>query len=139
MLTWRRVLHELGGLLTTRKVSFDANLVQSATLASLLIQLEAHKITTKSAKTILATIFTGDQRSVEDIIEQDDLAVREIDAAVLTEAAQHLVERHSDMAQKVRSGQKGKFQWFVGQLIREYDGKVDAQKAAAALKPFLDS
>ena len=118
---------------------FNANPVQPTALARLLLELKSNKITARSAKTVLTEIFEGDQRGVDEIINQDDLSIRQIDAGALDEAACELVEKHPEMAQKVRDGQKGKFQWFVGQLIRHYGGKIDAQKAAAALKPLLDS
>ena len=138
-LTNRRTLHELGGLLSSFNLPFDANPIQPAALATLLLELKAKKITAKSAKTALTRIFEGDKRSVDEIIDQEDLSIRQIDVGALNEVARKLVEKHPDMAQKVRNGQKGKFQWFVGQLIRHYEGKIDAQKATTALEPLLNS
>ena len=99
--------------------------------------MDAKQITTNSAKTVLARLFEGDQRNVEDIIAQDELSVRHVDAEGLNVAAKELVEKHPDMALKVLQGQKGKFQWFVGQLIKQNQGRLDAKKAAAALEPLL--
>ena len=132
-----RILHELCGLLSSNDRTFHSNPVSAGVLASILKFLKEGRITGRSAKNILALVFNGDNRSIEEIIDQDGLAVQQLDEEVYAEAARRLVEQNADMAEKVRNGQKGKFQWFVGQLMRQGQGKFDAQKAAAALKPLL--
>jgi aspartyl-tRNA(Asn)/glutamyl-tRNA(Gln) amidotransferase subunit B len=118
-------------------ITFDANPVTVDSLVAILDNLLGGRITGSSAKSILSMIFNGDLRGAQQIIEEDDLAVQQLDEDVYTKAALRLIEQNPEKAQKVRNGEKGKFQWFVGQMIRESQGKIDAKKAASALKPLL--
>lgn len=81
-------------------------------------------------------VFEGDGREVKEIIKQNNLEIQHLSEEYVL-VAKALVEANPDIANKVRNGQKGKFQWFVGQLIRQGRGKVDAEKAASVLRPLL--
>ena len=133
-----RILHEIGGLLNATNLTFNANPISADALASLLTEIEGERITRPSAKSVLLRVFHGDQRRVQEVIKQDRLEILQVDEEMLSMTAQQLVDQHPDVAQKARSGQKPKFDWFVGQLIRQFQGKLDPRKATAALKPFLD-
>ena len=137
MLASNWILHEVGGHLSMTATPFETNPISASTLASLLQELEVGTITGHSAKSILGMVFEGDDRGIPEIIKQDRFAVQQLDEESYHRLAQAVVERFPDMADKVRKGQKGKLQWFVGQLMRQREGKIDAQKAAAALKPLL--
>lgn len=106
-------------------------------LASILTHLDRNEISGKTAKAILSMVFDGDKRSVPSIIEMEDLAIQHLAPEYYHAAAQALVDEHADMANKVRQGQLGKLQWFVGQLMRQEAGRADAQKAREAFESVL--
>ena len=82
-------------------------------------------------------VFEGDSRDVGQIIKQDNLEIQHLSEEEHISAAKRLIEANPEIADKVRKGQKGKLQWFVGQLIRQGGNKVDAEKAVAVLRPLL--
>ena len=133
-----RVLHELGGLLTTAEVGFIDSEVSAVALASIITNLSSGKITGKAAKEILFMVFHGDKRDVTEIIRAEGLEIQQLDPGEYLKIAISLVVEHPDMAKKVRGGEKGKLQWFVGLMLRQSKGKMDAGKATHALKQALE-
>ena len=82
--------------------------------------------------------FNGDARPINEIVEQDDLALKVLSREEYLSMAQQLCEVSPDMVQKVRNkGQTAKLKWFVGQMMRVGEGKVEAEKAEAILKEVL--
>lgn len=137
MLIIGRILHELGGLLTKSQTSFHESCVSPVALAAIISALGANKITGKTAKQLLLMVFDGDVRDVETIIIQENLELQHLSDDEYAEMAQNIVEGNPAMAEKVRSGQTEKLQWFVGLMVRGGKGKVEAQRAAGVLRPYL--
>ena len=54
------------------------------------------------------------------------------------EVAANLVASHPDVVNKICSGQRGKLQWLVGQMVRMGGGKVEAKKAEEALNGCIE-
>lgn len=131
------VIHELGGLFSATETEFSADSVYAESLAAIIENLHNGKITGRTAKQLLSTIFRGDDkgRKVDDMIIEDNLLIQQLSEEEYLNMAEAVVQENEEMAEKVRQGQKGKLQWFVGQMMRR--GKVDARKAAAALGPVL--
>ena len=79
--------------------------------------------------------FDGDTRDINLIIKEETLELRGLTDQEYEEMARGLVCENEEMAEKIRSGgQMGKLQWFVGQMMRQGEGKVEAVKAEAILK-----
>lgn len=131
------MLHELGGLLSTSGVEFDESVVRPKELASILKNLHEGRISGKSAKEILSLVFNGDQRRVKEIITENGLEVQQLSEKLYNSTAKSLIEQHPEMAAKVRAGESGKLQWFVGQMLRQSKGRMEAGKAINALKHSL--
>ena len=51
--------------------------------------------------------------------------------------ARSVLEQHPDMVHQIKSGQKGKMKFLVGQMMRTGHGSVVALKAEAALNAEL--
>ena len=133
-----RVLHELGGLLNTANVPFSPTIVPPRSMVSILQNLDEGKITGSTAKRLLAMIFDGDNREVNTIIDQDNLSLQRLSREEYTTMAQALLDDDPQKVEQIQKGkQLGKLKFFVGQMMRQGSGRVEAQKAEAVLKELL--
>ena len=107
-------------------------------MVSILQNLDEGKITGSTAKKLLAMIFEGDKRDVNTIIEEDDLSLQHLSREEYIMMAQALLDKDPKTVEKIQTGkQLGKLKFFVGQMMRQGSGKVEAQKAEAVLKELL--
>lgn len=134
-----RTLHELGGLLSASETSFSDAQVPADALAIIIQNLLQKRITGRTAKQLLSIAFDGDTRDINLIIKEQNLELRSLTDHEYEDMAQGLMSSNQEMAEKIRSGgQMGKLQWFVGQMMRQGEGKVEAGKAKATLKRLLE-
>ena len=107
-------------------------------MVSILQNLAEGKITGSTAKKILALVFNGDERDVNTIIEQDDLSLQRLSRDEYVTMAQALLDKDPQKVEQIRKGkQLGKLKFFVGLMMRQGSGKVEAQKAEAVLVELL--
>ncbi len=107
-------------------------------MVSILQNLGEGKITGSTAKKILAMVFDGDKRDVNTIIEQDDMSMQRLSQDAYITMAQALLDKDPKKVEQIRKGkQLGKLNFFVGQMMRQGSGQVEAQKAEAVLKELL--
>lgn len=105
----------------------------------LLQNLQEGNITGSTAKRLLAMLFDGDKRDVNTIIEQDDLSLQRLSQEEYILMAQALLDQDPKKVEQIQKGkQLGKLKYFVGQMMRQGSGRVEAQKAEAALVELLD-
>ncbi|KAK4690486.1 hypothetical protein P7C71_g6316, partial [Lecanoromycetidae sp. Uapishka_2] len=131
-------LHELGGLLSTASIPFSPALVPAPKMADILVTLYGKRITGATAKRLLAKVFDGDGRSIQSIIDADGLGLQHLSQQDYVAMAQTLIEDNEDKVKQIQEKkQLGKVKWFVGQMVRQGEGKVEAQRAEAALKDLL--
>lgn len=132
------VLHELGGLLGAANIPFSPTIVPPRSMLSILQNLDEGKITGRTAKEVLAMVFGGDERDVNTIIEQDDLSLHRLAREEYIMMAQALLDKDPKKVEQIQKGkQLGKLKFFVGQMMRQGSGKVEAQKAEAVLRELL--
>ena len=106
---------------------------------SILRNLHGGKITGSTAKKLLAMLFDGDKRDVNTIIEQDELSLQRLSQEEYTMMAQALLDEDPKKVEEIQKGkQLGKLKFFVGQMMRQGSGRVEAQKAEAVLIELLD-
>lgn len=133
-----RVLHDLGGLLSAAKIPFSPTIVPPRSMVSILQNLNEGKITGGSAKKLLAMVFGGDERDVDTIIKQEDLSLQHLSREEYVMMAQALLEKDPKIVKQIQKAkQLGKLKFFVGQMMRQGSGKVEAQMAEAVLKELL--
>lgn len=107
-------------------------------MVSILQNLDEGKITGSIAKKLLAMVFDGDKRDVNTIIEQDDLSLQHLSREEYIAMAQALLDNDPKTVKKIQNGkQLGKLKFFVGQMMHQGSGRVEAQKAEAVLKELL--
>ncbi|KAF3483787.1 mitochondrial cytochrome c oxidase assembly factor [Arthroderma uncinatum] len=134
------VLHELGGLFSKSDSPWDAQRVPAASLAAIVHLLTTGKITGSTAKSLLATIFDGDDqgRTVQEIVEQEGLTLRPLSREEYVAMAQEVMAKHPQMVAQIQQGQQGKIGFFVGQIKRMGEkGRVEAQRAEQAIRSLL--
>lgn len=106
-------------------------------LARVLEALVRNRITGQSAKRVFLLGLQDNTRGVDSIIRDERLELEKLPEAEYRRMAQNLVDSNQDMAAKVRNGQSGKMMWFVGQMMREGKGSIEADKAKAVLEELL--
>lgn len=133
-----RVLHELGGRLSASDTAFSDNRVAPAAMASIIENLMADRITGRTAKQLLTMVFNGELRDIDTIIEAENMELVRLAREVYLALAQDLILEHSEMVRQIKQkGQVGKVKWFVGQMMRQGEGKVEAARAEAILRELL--
>lgn len=130
-------MHELGGLLSASEKAFSPDIVPAEALASIIRNLLGSRITGRTAKQLLSMVFEGDPRTVHTIIDEENLRLHPLTAEEYQGMAETVISENSQMAEKVKKGQTGKLQFFVGQMMRQGEGRVEAVKAEAILRQLL--
>lgn len=133
-----RVLHELGGRLSASDTAFADNRVTPAAMASIVDSLTADRITGRTAKQLLTMVFDNEPRDINTIIKAENLELVRLPREKYVALAQGLIEENSGMVQQImQKGQMGKLKWFVGQMMRKGEGKVEGPRAEAILRELL--
>ncbi|KAI9677847.1 MAG: hypothetical protein M1829_002344 [Trizodia sp. TS-e1964] len=133
------VLHELGGLLSSSRLSWNDNPLSARSLGDILIPLVSKEITGSTAKQLLLYVLTGDNRPIGQIIKDEGLALRPLSSEEYRELAQAVLDENPSLVKQIqKKGQAGKINWFVGQLMqRGGEGRVEAEQAEAVLRDIL--
>lgn len=110
----------------------------AASMASIVKYLLENRITGRSAKQLLAMIFDGEPRDIEAIIREENMELRHLSREEYILLAQELIRKHTEVVQQIKTKRHGgKVKWFVGQMMRNGNGTVEASKAEAILKELL--
>lgn len=82
-------------------------------------------------------VFAGDPRAVEVIVEEENLRLHPLTVEEYEIMAEEVISGNPQIAEKLKNGQVGKLQFFVGQMMRQGEGRVEAGKAEAVLRRLL--
>ena len=128
---------ELGSLFKDEE--WSAERVPPEVLVSIVQQLLEKRITSRSAKKLLAEKFEGDDRSIDQLIEDFNMQLRPLSPEEYRSLAQILLDEKPDMVRDiVEKGQEKKIKWFVGQMMaRSPEGTVEADVAERTLQELL--
>ena len=138
-LTAFRTIHELGSLLTASEASFESDRFPVQAMASILQHLHDKSISREAAKRSLAKVFDGDRRSIEKMINDEKLRAPAVLSFDYETALSTLASENQKQAEKLKAGQKGIQQFFVGQLMRRGGRGVNPQAALKAVEKFFGS
>lgn len=134
----KRVLHELGGLLSASEQPFSENKVSAAAMALIMKNLIQGRITGSTAKQLLIMAFEGEPRNLDTVIEDQNMWLKVLPREEYLTLAQDLIAENEKMVQQITiKGQHGKFNWLLGQMMRKGGGKLEASKAEAILREVL--
>ncbi|KAL7273347.1 hypothetical protein RUND412_003799 [Rhizina undulata] len=143
VLSW--IIHELGGQLRAANLEWKDNPVDRINLSDLISYVLMGKITSTTAKTLLPRYFppTSDTRSIPEIVEQEDLAIKEMSKEELDEIVEkvlaessHVVEQIHGLAEddpRSAKKKKGLLMFIVGKAMRETGGRVEAGRIEEAI------
>lgn len=136
-LTFSRVLMELGSLYKDEE--WSATRVPPTVLASIIQHLLQKNITSRSAKKLLALKFDGDERPVDQLIQDQNMTLRPLSPQEYRHLAQTLLDEKPDMVRDiVEKGQEKKIKWFVGQMMaRSAEGSVEADVAEGVVREII--
>lgn len=132
------MLHELGGHFNAAATPFDSNRVPPESMVDILANLHQNRITGTTAKQLLAMVFDGDKRAIDIIIKDEKLNLDRLSREEYISMAQSLITRNGDKVDQIQQKrQMGKLKWFVGEMMKQGKGNVEANKAEAILKELL--
>lgn len=132
-----RVLMELGALF--KNDDWSKTRVPSEQLASIIAYLLRKQITGRTAKLLLAMKYQGEDRSVEQIIVDEDMLLHPLSREEYVAMAQQLLVERSDVVKDITEKKRHqKVKWFVGQMMaRGAEGTVEPATAEAVLRELL--
>jgi len=106
-----------------RAIAIEAVPIAPPALAGLIAIVEKGTISSTVAKDVFATMYdTG--RTAAEIVAADGLA-QISDAASLEPIVQRVLAAHPEVVAEIRAGKDRKFQFLVGQVMKETKGKGD--------------
>jgi aspartyl-tRNA(Asn)/glutamyl-tRNA(Gln) amidotransferase subunit B len=134
----------MGELLRTMKergVAIAAVPMRPAALAGLIGVVERGTISSTVAKDVFARMYDSG-RSADEIVAAEGLA-QISDSSSLEPIVRQVVERHQDVVAEIRAGKDRKFQFLVGQAMKETRGKGDPKVVSdmirRAIGPIADA
>lgn len=149
------VLHELGGLgdsgpdfgeIAENPLRIDREgscVVPAEKLAAIISHLEGKRISGKTAKALLQTIFRTHtdaadvdmKKTVDDVIEESDLWFHPLNEQGLKDLFKTVVVGNEAVVNDIINGKEGKVMFLVGQMMRKGEsGQVDPKEAERVIR-----
>jgi aspartyl-tRNA(Asn)/glutamyl-tRNA(Gln) amidotransferase subunit B len=116
--------------------------IQPGMLGRLITLIDSGAIGGKAAKEVFEEMAAsrGGPDAIDDgpdaIVERKGLS-QISDPAVIREAAERVLARHSAQAEQIRAGEQKVFGFLVGQLMKEMRGKANAEVANQVLRELI--
>ena len=105
-------------------------------VADILTLVESAEISGKQAKELFAAL-EGTVRSAREVVDEKGLRVVS-DQGTVEPLCRRVIEQHAAQAAQYRSGKKGVFGFFVGQVMRETKGSADPKLVNEILTRLLE-
>ena len=143
------VLHEMGGLVAD--AAEDDNALQMSSegdciiphrkLADLIHHLDNNRLTGKSAKKLLTSLFemgtTDEQMEVKQMIDTEGLWFRPLSSQEYEELAKSILDMQ--VVEEILGGKVGKVNFLLGKMMRaDGEGRVDAKEATTVLRRVIE-
>jgi aspartyl-tRNA(Asn)/glutamyl-tRNA(Gln) amidotransferase subunit B len=120
-----------------RAIDIDLVPITPAALAGLIAIVEQGTISSTVAKDVFATMYeTG--RAAADIVAADGLA-QISDSSSLAPIVRRVIDAHPDVVAEIRAGKDRKFQFLVGQVMKETRGKGDPKLVTDLMRAAINS
>jgi aspartyl-tRNA(Asn)/glutamyl-tRNA(Gln) amidotransferase subunit B len=118
-----------------RAIEVEAVPVTPVALAGLIAIIEKGTISSTVAKDVFAKMYdTG--REAAEIVDADGLA-QISDTSSLAPLVRRVVDAHPDVTAEIRAGKDRKFQFLVGQVMKETKGKGDPKLITDLMKAAI--
>ena len=84
-------------------------------------------------------VFEGDTREIENIIQEENMALQHLSQEQYEAMARELIDENPDIVKQIKEkGRAGKIKWFLGQMMRKGGSQVVAIKAEAVIRQLLE-
>ena len=120
-----------------RAIEIDAVPITPAALAGLIAIVEKGTISSTVAKDVFAKMYDSG-RAAADIVAADGLA-QISDSSSLEPIVKRVVGAHPDIVAEIRAGKDRKFQFLVGQVMKETKGKGDPKLVTELMQAAINS
>ncbi|CCD50221.1 similar to glutamyl-tRNA(gln) amidotransferase subunit B [Botrytis cinerea T4] len=145
------VLHELGALISDygedenplKFTSYGECIISHSQNGHLIHYLNEERITGKTAKKVLKVLFengqVGGEKSVEDIIEGEQLWLRKMEREEYEELARRICEEEKKTVGEILAGKDGKINFLLGKMMRgDKEGRVQPLVAREVLREVVE-
>lgn len=128
---------DVSALLNKENISIEESNLSSVNFAKLIERISDKTISGKIAKSVLEEIWvSGDD---VDLIIQEKGLVQIQDESILEDIAEKIIEANPDQVNAYKGGKEKLFGFFVGQVMKETQGKANPQGVNEVLKKLLDT
>lgn len=129
------MMNDILKLLNERGLSAGELQLQPAGLAEIIRLVDANTVNTPTGKTLIEKAHDSG-KAPQEIVAAEGLAQVSDDSA-LRAFAEQIIAANPDNVEKYRAGKDSLIGWFVGQLMRESQGKADPNLARSVLEDLL--
>ncbi len=126
---------EIGSLLNKDNIKINESNLSSDNFNTLLKRISDGTISKKIAKTVLADIWDSG-KDADEIIKNQGL-VQIQDESIIQDVAQKILEANPDQVAAFKGGKDKLFGFFVGQVMKETQGKANPKSVNDILKKLL--
>jgi aspartyl-tRNA(Asn)/glutamyl-tRNA(Gln) amidotransferase subunit B len=131
------VMGEVLRTMKERAIEIDAVPVAPTALAGLIAIVEKGTISSTVAKDVFAKMYESG-RAAGDIVAAEGLA-QISDSSSLEPIVRRVVGAHGDIVAEIRAGKDRKFQFLVGQVMKETRGKGDPKLVTDLMRAAINS
>ena len=129
------IVGEIGSLLNKDNIKINESKLSSDNFNTLLKRISDGTISKKIAKTVLADIWDSG-KDADEIIKNQGL-VQIQDESIIQDIAQKILEANPDQVAAFKAGKDKLFGFFVGQVMKETQGKANPKSVNDILKKLL--
>ena len=129
------IVGEIGSLLNKDNIKINESNLSSDNFNTLLKRISDGTISKKIAKTVLADIWDSG-KDADEIIKNQGL-VQIQDESLIENIAQKILETNPDQVAAYKAGKDKLFGFFVGQVMKETQGKANPKSVNNILKKLL--
>ncbi len=128
---------DVSALLNKENISIEESNLSSVNFAKLIERISDKTISGKIAKSVLEDIWVSGNDV--DLIIQEKGLVQIQDESILEDIAKKIIEANPDQVNAYKGGKEKLFGFFVGQVMKETQGKANPQGVNEILKKLLDT
>lgn len=141
------IVHRLYGEMNVLHMQFSEDIVNADALGQIILLVEKGRLTRTSASYLLKHLiinpgYSGGTENIDQLIEDLELGKAQEGSEEMQEAisslCQQIIDSYPEIANQIKSGQKlGSIMYLVGQVMRQSQGRVDAEAAKRVLLDLL--
>ncbi|KAF9283707.1 hypothetical protein BGZ68_005196 [Mortierella alpina] len=131
VISW--TIHELLGRLHSRNINFTPDVVTPSQLGSLVEYVDQGLISAKVGKSVLNLMVEGDSRNAREIVEEKGWKQMD-NQDELGQMCDTIMAQYPDKVKVVQKGNVGVLGFFVGQIMKESQGRANPVAVSEILR-----